>query len=76
MAKIRQLSRLLKYAGLGGASVVAGGVMMNSSGTSDSGMLASLASPAALSLRAQSQSAVSVSSGNKSAVWDSNWDKR
>ena len=64
----------MKYAGLGGASVVAGGVMMNSSGTSDSGMLASLAAPAALSLRAQS--AVSVSSGTKSAVWDSNWDKR
>ena len=77
MVQIRQLSRMLKYAGLGGAGLVAGGVMMTSTG-SESGMsssLPSLSSP--LSLLAKGKTPVnSLTPETMPVKWDSNWDKR
>ena len=72
MVQIRQFSRMLKYAGLGGAGLVTGGVMM-----SDSGVSSSLSLPSTLTLLAKSKPPVNtLTPETKSVTWDSNWDKR
>ena len=73
MVQIRQLSRVLKYAGLGGAGLVIGGVMT----TSDSGMSSSLASSSRSLLAKSKTTAVNVMTPeSKTVMWDNNWDKR
>ena len=64
---------MLKYAGLGGAGLVTGGVIM----TSDSVKPSSLPLPSTLSLLAKSKTSVNnVTPETKPVTWDSNWDKR
>ena len=64
---------MLKYAGLGGAGLVTGGIMM----TSDSVMPSSLSVPSTLSLLAKSKTSVNtLTPETKPVTWDSNWDKR
>ena len=73
MVQIRQLSRVLKYAGLGGAGLVVGGVMMSS----DSGMSSSFASSTRSLLAKSKTTAVNVvTPESKTVMWDNNWDKR
>ena len=64
---------MLKYAGLGGAGLVTGGVIM----TSDSVKPSSLPLPSTLSLLAKSKTSVNnLTPETKPVTWDSNWDKR